>query len=235
MRKWYIALAMAACAGIVVLTVRLTRPPEPIYKGKPLSEWIMHYGTYGGPPGSYPQPADDALRHAGTNAVPLLLKWMRYERPGWRKSLDAAAPKFVQRVLRLQDLTSREILADRTIRPLALLARETNALIAMAALAQMMRDTNAPASADRAIRCLSLLGKNGLPHLLSVIADNNYPFRVKALQAAFDENRSDPEAMAATINALYSAAAAASAASRRPASNPVQQVTSALATNAPPR
>src|SRR4051812_12829515 len=57
-------------AAVVLLWPRGEREPE--YQGKKLSEWIGDEGN--------PRQAD-AVRHIGTNALPFLIGWIRYETP----------------------------------------------------------------------------------------------------------------------------------------------------------
>ncbi len=179
MRKRYILLAVLACAAIAALTVRLARPAEPIYEGEPLSEWITHCLPY--TPRGDTQPAEKALRHAGTNAIPFLLKWIHYEPPAWRRALARTAPQALQDVLRLDQETPGWTLAEKSVVAFAVLG--TNAVDAMPGLVQLMRNTNAPQSAQRAMLSLSLLGTNGLPPLISAIEDPHNPFRYRAIAA----------------------------------------------------
>jgi hypothetical protein len=67
------------------------QPREPQYKGRTLSEWTQAYSVYGVPT---PQAdaADEAIRSIGTNALPHLLRWIRYELPPWRRSLAKITP-----------------------------------------------------------------------------------------------------------------------------------------------
>lgn len=50
-------------------------PPEPMYKGKPLSYWLQGYVIASGP--SATTHANTAVRAAGTNAIPLLLRMLQ--------------------------------------------------------------------------------------------------------------------------------------------------------------
>jgi hypothetical protein len=69
------------------------REPESQYKGMPLSHWVYLSG------GSYNPEAREAIKRFGTNALPYLLRWIQYEKPGWRKRLSravAALPSFIR-------------------------------------------------------------------------------------------------------------------------------------------
>jgi len=73
------------------------REREPIYNGRSLSEWISRCPvvTFLGDGSSYvtAQPvfgeAAAAVRHIGTNALPCLLKWIRYHPPIWKRRAHA--------------------------------------------------------------------------------------------------------------------------------------------------
>lgn len=63
-------LIVAVVGWIAWLTLR---PSEPMYKGKPLSFWLEGY-VYD--PRLRPE-ADEAVRHIGTNAIPILLRLLQ--------------------------------------------------------------------------------------------------------------------------------------------------------------
>lgn len=62
--------------GLAVWLTWLARyNPEPVYNRKPLSSWLQAYAT----PGGSEAVADVAVRQAGTNAIPTLLRLLRFE------------------------------------------------------------------------------------------------------------------------------------------------------------
>lgn len=84
-----ILLAAGVVAELAILIFAL--PREPVYAGKSLSYWMAHW-YYGGTPGALGNPsAKVAIREAGTNALPFLIKWMgmrfssdeNYNYPSW--------------------------------------------------------------------------------------------------------------------------------------------------------
>jgi hypothetical protein len=92
-----IAVITLACAG--ALAIALLLPREPVYKGQTLSWWISLYQQN-------PDRRDEAQRaiqHIGTNALPTLLDWLRYDPPRWRSHLlnrlqtPGSAPAFLQK------------------------------------------------------------------------------------------------------------------------------------------
>jgi len=85
-RRVIVVVGACVVAGILAVTL-WPGDREPSYQGKKLSEWLemysgaMHAG-FEKSPGRLE--AEDAVRHIGTNAIPLLLEWVRYEPPAWR-------------------------------------------------------------------------------------------------------------------------------------------------------
>jgi HEAT repeat protein len=59
------ALLVAALGWAAWQALRQTRDTEPLYRGKPLSSWLFE------------QEGDEAVRQAGTNAIPTLLRLLR--------------------------------------------------------------------------------------------------------------------------------------------------------------
>jgi hypothetical protein len=182
MRMRYAIVVVVGCVAIAFAAFRLKRPADPVYAGRPLSEWVLSYGYLTPPEGTQSEnDADEALRRAGTNAIPYLLKWMRCEAPAWKRGVRAVAPPSVQDALKVDQPTSAEMLADKSVRAFGALG--TNGLVVMPALVEMMRNTNAPDTARRAMQCLAALGTNGLAPLISVIEDMEYPSRWRAILA----------------------------------------------------
>ena len=75
-RLLFAALFLAAIGGIVWLVAVPREPPEPMYQGKPLTFWLgrgyFHPANF-----ADQQAATAAVRQAGTNAIPTLLRLMR--------------------------------------------------------------------------------------------------------------------------------------------------------------
>src|SRR5882672_6888759 len=89
-RAVYLMLAVLVVGGVLV-GVFARREREPEYGGKRLSEWVdpTYWGEYRFSQGNsiqgMPSEVADAIRHTGTNAVPYLLSWIRYEPPAWKR------------------------------------------------------------------------------------------------------------------------------------------------------
>jgi hypothetical protein len=79
-RRFLSATLIVAGAGTVVwFWWELAQPREPVYRGEPLSYWLggLDVGSYNSPGSPGPNLAADAIRHIGTNAVPILLRMVQ--------------------------------------------------------------------------------------------------------------------------------------------------------------
>lgn len=81
--------------GIVSIAVFAWPKREPKYGGRYLSAWLRDYSRYQnmGDVGPGRSKAEIAVRHIGTNALPYLLKRIRYERPEWMMKVARGADK----------------------------------------------------------------------------------------------------------------------------------------------
>ena len=91
-------LAVAGCAvATIVAFILWPGAKEPEYKGKKLSEWLemdgkLISGEYVPGRGKDIVPLE-AVKEIGTNALPWLLRWVRYEEPAWRTKLRVGVSK----------------------------------------------------------------------------------------------------------------------------------------------
>jgi len=164
-----------AVAAIVVVVVgwAVFREREPVYQGKTLSEW-MAVRQWGDTPAKKEE-ADDALQRIGTNALPILLKWLRYEQPQWRNRayvrLISRLPRWVggialfNRLLHNREWEQAGLAADTVHR---LGAGATNAIPELVAI---MARTSATNASQRAVYVLASLGTAGLPPMLNALSD----------------------------------------------------------------
>ena len=80
-KRVYIALAivLVMLAGVIAWQVRqASREREPVYQGKPLSVWLeVLYEARAGPNQAGRSTAEQAVRHIGTNALPVLTERFR--------------------------------------------------------------------------------------------------------------------------------------------------------------
>jgi hypothetical protein len=91
-RRLFIIIS-ASTFAIILAVILWPGEREPQYNGIPLSKWLARYVD------NKPQSAE-AIKHIGTNALPFLLRWIQFETPGWRTSLNhlgARLPSSVQK------------------------------------------------------------------------------------------------------------------------------------------
>src|SRR5215471_7079830 len=86
-KKRWVAVALLSFSVLLILT--LTWPPEPTYQRRLLSEWLALLPKTAIPLSQVEEVAntENAVRQIGTKGVPFMMKWLRYERPPWRKAL----------------------------------------------------------------------------------------------------------------------------------------------------
>lgn len=91
MRRRRVIIILATClltaTGLVAFW---PGPKEPECDGKKLSEWLdicRNYGRRGYLPSPSAEYAQHAVQKIGTNALPLLVKWMNYDMPKWKSDL----------------------------------------------------------------------------------------------------------------------------------------------------
>src|SRR5262245_47282072 len=82
------AMATLLAVGLAVLV--WPREQEPSYGGRALSEWLAVYarGQNAAATDSETRESEraaTAVRAIGTNAVPILLRWMDFKMPPWRE------------------------------------------------------------------------------------------------------------------------------------------------------
>jgi HEAT repeat protein len=190
------AIAIAASVlviGALAYAILPDNPlePEPCYNNTRLSEWLA---VYHAPiaPGGAPSPAEIAVRSIGTNALPFLLEWIRYELPSSRQALLKLATWPVEgkpleegKIVYGQSLIQGKALprAERAICGFAIL--NANAVSAIPELETLMKNNKKPAAALRAIWALGEIGGPTFPALTNALADPNQPHRVEIIESIY--------------------------------------------------
>ena len=156
MRKRRVSQVLIAVAVLVGLVVVLTlRSREPEYGGKRLSEWVIPLALSGNremPPGE----SQEAILHLGTNALPYLLKWIRYETPPWKdkwyRMVSATLPRLNRSIL----LTDEKEVCRSVGASFALITLCQQNRVAVQELSKLMNDPAvSPAVAARASNILA--------------------------------------------------------------------------------
>ncbi len=178
MRKWYIALVALGCACLAGCASWLPHGKEPKYQGKPLRYWVASYWDHAHP---VSPPADEAVRHIGTNALPFLLKWMRWSCPAWYGWVDTVAdrmPEPIRGCLISCKKTKGEQLYVGTFETFRALGP-----VAAPAIPELALLTRDPDLGDRAVGALALIGTNSVPALLAAAQDPEFRVSFAALNA----------------------------------------------------
>lgn len=156
---------------------------QPRYQGKSLSRWIDNYAAYVSPLRALSleesnQPGPQAVRAIGTNALPFLLDWIRYE-PSPSKPQE-----FVTRLLRKLHLPVRrnpaEAQAERAVAGFAMLG--TIASPAIPELSRLAGATNGNEAPRGAALALLGIGPSAMPALEAVIRNTNAVARCEAVE-----------------------------------------------------
>jgi len=162
-------IAFAALAVVVGMAVAIPVKPsnEPSYQGKKLSEWVIIYAA---PARTNKKPerevAADAIRHIGSNAVPYLLEWMRYEPPGWKQKfyqILKSVPAEFKGDWNIRD--QRQARGDAAVN--AICISGPHSLRTVQELARMLDDPGAFEGAMRAALALACLGGRGVEEPLT--------------------------------------------------------------------
>jgi HEAT repeat protein len=169
-KKFVLLLAFGLVVGIAVWSFKRER--EPSYQGKSLSEWCENIDVFH----DVTSPAtENAIRTMGTNSIPFLLKWIRYEPPSWLEKADST----------LERLTPDSVY-NSMMRPFrqsfyAAKAFEllgTNATAAIPELTRLMHATNNVHSSSLAAIAMGSMGIEALPPLLHSLAQPHPPSSV---------------------------------------------------------
>jgi hypothetical protein len=213
-RKWLLTIAAGAVLVSALAMVGLlgvfSRDNEPRYQGKSLSEWMEIYRMAPVLSGSRTEPAGTkaervaafrarearvaatraeaelAVRSIGTNALPCLLAWFRYELPSWRNGLLMLATWRYGEGKKV--VFSRSLIIGPTARKaewagLGFVILNTNAAPAIPELEAMMKENQKP---DRGLRAIYALGAIGVPAfrvLTNALADTNQTHRCEIMSA----------------------------------------------------
>jgi len=231
-RRILISVGCALIATAALFSVLFQDDREPSYQGRPLSEWVTEYEN-NLLPTTHEPPAADAVRHIGTNAIPVLMEWISYNRPGLvikaENFLGATArrlgvsPKYYRPTIRREQWTWRAIEA------FALLG--TNAAPAIPDLTALATNPAHPDAAASAIGALNEIGPPGTSALLSMLTNPASPYR-PVIIAAFSRNLA---AAPTSTQALLACLRDPDPTVRSQATNALLKIAPEALTNAPAR
>ena len=192
-RKWVIALAIAVVVGVLTaLLLPFAYREGPIYKGRHLSKWVEVLG-YDNPPSAEYFDAWDAIQATGTNACPLLLKWLPHEESHWRYALSPSF-KGQSRHSHWVELIVTSPAEARAVGAMTVLRKSTNTSSAdVEQLTRLMSSPAAPYTALRAAQILASIGPAGYPALVPKL--EGPPSSIRQLVVAnllFQQNLATP-------------------------------------------
>lgn len=181
-RKNRKSLLFAGCLiGLVVIGIVLWPDREPRYEGRSLYEWLLLYAKSANreaAPGMGQQ-ATAAVRSIGTNALPCLLRWLRYQPSPARDSIWALLEKLPAPISQSSFVASlRDDAAIRfQLAASGFVILRAQAEPAIPELTRLVNDTNNPYASQQASYCLTFIGEDALPPLLIALADSTFPYR----------------------------------------------------------
>jgi hypothetical protein len=169
-------LALVVCGVLAV--VFWPEKPEPVYKGKKLSELLL--ATVTNAPFANGPTFNEVVDAVGTNAFPLYLDWLQYEPGLLRKGEVYAAQKF-REWLKIQ-WWPRDIRAAQATRAeyaLMILGNKGRALIPQ--LGYIATHSTSVLVRERAMTCLEDMHPWALPTLLTLMTNENANIRLSAV------------------------------------------------------
>jgi hypothetical protein len=168
---------------------------EPEYNGKKLSEWCSVYWGWTWPEvPSGREKARVAINHIGTNALPFLVAWLRYDHPTPKE-------RTAEIIYWLRAKLSSSTLVRNGLRPLVRAeiaefgfeALRTNASPAIPALAKLIRDHTSSATTTReAAAALACTGAHGIQTLEELLRDPTQPNRAQIVSGLISGGESEP-------------------------------------------
>jgi hypothetical protein len=172
--------------------------PQPRYKDRQLSEWLAMCRPGDGPWDTGGE-AERAVRLIGTNALPFLLEWIRYELPPWRQTLL----RFATRPVPGKTLEEGKIVYGQSrilgrstrlaeLAQLGFVILNTNAIPAIPDLERLMKANQRPVVGSRAIYALGDIGGPAITALTNALADTEQSNRIEIMHALCSAERASP-------------------------------------------
>ena len=185
-QRWWLR---TFAASIIILLVGLVWflvnqvPREPVYRGKALTLWLRTYASSSssGRHSREWNEADDAVRHIGTNCIPVLLHMIREKNSKLTLRLVALAQK--QRLIKIHFVPAAEqnVEASRAFIVLGDMAKD-----AVPALVKMCDEdisTDSQSAIEDALAWIGPAAKPAIPLFLRAATNSNLRVRANALWA----------------------------------------------------
>jgi len=183
------AFTSAILAIVVLLGVAIgflltpNEVDEPRYNGHSLSHWVNTFGAQYYTRLDYTPEfaaATNAISQIGTNALPFLLTWIQHEPSSRRDTIARQVRKLpIPHALarKLADLVKGTASDKAGYAGASIQILGANAVLAAPSLVRMMRDTNGPETAVRAIFALAKMGEPTFLLLTRALSDTSQPAR----------------------------------------------------------
>ncbi len=186
-------IAFLVVVAIVFTAWLVLRSREPQYEGKKLSEWLDQYRHDDFESGPDSETAT-AIRSIGTNAIPLLLKYLSVKDSALRKQIVQFAEKQEVFKLNIPSANAYHEAAIGGFHALGVLGKP-----AVPSLVTLMNDTN---SGPSAMRCLCCIGEDAVGVLIQGLSSTNSEVRAACASGLGEVGTNRPAALPALIALL---------------------------------
>jgi HEAT repeat protein len=170
-----VLITLLVTVGFVINNIR--RPAEPVYKGKYLSAWLDMQALA---PGGEPE-ADDALRAAGTNAVPTLLRLIRARDS--RFGVMLARLSDLQHLIDIRHPSALVLNLEGQHGFMVLRATGSNAVPSLINIYRANRSEFSKSAAADSLAFIGPAANKAIPILLKDVSHRNTEVRVNAISA----------------------------------------------------
>jgi hypothetical protein len=189
MRRWIFIISLLCVLIGLSWVVASRHQREPVYRGKALTRWLENYISSSRPSRAWNE-ADDAVRHVGTNCIPILLEMLEKRDSKLKLRLLALAQK--QRFVKIRFIPAahQNIAASRAFIVLGDRARDAVPALMKAFEGNLSTDSQT-AIAD-ALAWIGPSAKPAIPLLLQAATNSNPRVRANALWA-LGEIHAEPE------------------------------------------
>ena len=134
--------------------------------------------------------ARQAVLNVGTNALPILLKWIEYEPPAWRENLVRYLPRRISDNEKFRNWAGGTAKQHERLAYIGLGILKANAMPAIPQLTALMNDSRDPRKRSRAILALAAMGEPAVPALRAALQRGSrtnhdsivYPFPLVTLE-----------------------------------------------------
>jgi HEAT repeat protein len=174
------ALLIFVLSGLLWFLTRQLHP-EPAYRGKPLTLWLRTYAPSS--PSGRGSPAwseaDDAVRHIGTNSIPILLKMLRASDSKLKLRLVELVQK--QRLIKLHFVPATVLNIEASRAFVALGDTAKDAVPGLMKIYDERISIESQRTVEEALGWIGPEAKPAIPLLLSAATNSNSKVRASAL------------------------------------------------------